>query len=193
MAQTTITREEASGWRAGAGLRSLLLLLVLPAMIFTGVFVYALHERGLSVGPSSQGALVWSNGGVIFANTDEIASWIKQHGGDFATFKRNHPAAVDLVSGKKTARPGSEAGSAGARAGDAVAIAGVDSSSSPTHRIGLIVLGMVAALLLILALSPKVLLFRLRVAHPANANEARLAVGAAATAVTAGLAVALLV
>jgi hypothetical protein len=157
--------------RAGPGaIRRLLLLLVLPAAIFTGVFVYTLHERESTAEASQNGALVWSDGGVIFASTDEIAAWIRQHGGDFQTFKRNHPAAVKLV---KAQGPG-----------------GSTASSASTPRIAPVVLGVVAALLLILTFMPAPLLRRLRRLRGPNL---RLATGAAAVAIAAALALALTV
>lgn len=154
------------------GIRRLLLVLLLPAAIFTGVFVYTLHERESTADASQNGTLVWSAGGVIFANTDEIAAWIRQHGSDFETFKRNHPAAVKLVS--------SQTGGKGASA--------APSASRP--RIGPIVLGVVAALLLIVALTPAPLLRRLRLF---GAVTGRLAIGAAAAAIAAALALGLAV
>jgi hypothetical protein len=46
-------------------------------------------------GPGSNGNLNWSNG--IFANRAELRAWLNAHGKSYATWAKQHPAALRLI------------------------------------------------------------------------------------------------
>ena len=173
--------------------KSLLALLLLPALLFTCVLAYAKYEtvRTTAPPPGQPGALVWSDGGVIFANTNEIAAWVRLHGSNFQSFKRNHPAAVQLVKSRpkttQTVEPQVKL------AADEPAPAVVASSSSRDWT-GLAALGGAATLLLLLSLMPVGTLQRLRLVRGDSdtATDLRMITVSGAAAIFAGLALALL-
>ena len=188
----------------GALLVGFVLLLVLPAVLFAAVFVYTKYEhaRTSPPPPGQHGALVWSDGQVIFANTNEVAAWVKQHGGNFHAFKRNHPAAVKLVTRRHVARTHTKLAAGTKQTAPAKpkpvttsnrqAVAAVPSSGGGTTvRTGDIALGVLAALLLILAFLPTAVLWQVRVFRTERIPELRLMFGSGSLAIAAGLAFAL--
>ena len=76
----------------------LYLPLALPFAILAAVAVYGVVEPPSSDGPpapGSPGSLVWGNG--IFANRVELKAWFALHGGSYAAWAKQHPAALRLV------------------------------------------------------------------------------------------------
>lgn len=187
---------------AGALLRGFLLVLVVPTLIFAGVFAYARYEH-LSLtaqAPGQPGALVWADGNVIFANKNEIAAWERLHGGNFQAFKKNHPAAVQLVSRPKVARTQTKVAAGKKTPAPARAPKGAE-AASPTpgangggtsNRTTIYGLGGAALILLLLACAPIAFLWRLPVLGLLRAPELRLLFGGAGAAIAAGLGVSLL-
>lgn len=49
-------------------------------------------------GPGTSGALYWSNG--TFANRAELKAWLNAHGKSYATWAKQHPAALKLIPEK---------------------------------------------------------------------------------------------
>jgi hypothetical protein len=125
---------------------------------------------------------------VIFANTAEIAAWIRQHGGDFETFRRNHPAAVRLLNRPQTT-PAHRTRPARSSASVTPPRTAAAAGGSSTNGVALAVTASLAGLLLLLALAPMRLLARLRLPQPENRIELLFVRGAAA--VSAALVVAL--
>ncbi len=77
----------------------LFLPLALPFAILAAVAVYGVVRPPSSNGPpapGSPGSLVWGNG--IFANRVELKAWFALHGGSYAAWAKQHPAALRLVS-----------------------------------------------------------------------------------------------
>ncbi len=77
----------------------LFLPLALPFAILAAVAVYGVLRPSSSNGPpapGSPGSLVWGNG--IFANRVELKAWFALHGGSYAAWAKQHPAALRLVS-----------------------------------------------------------------------------------------------
>lgn len=182
-------------------MRGFVLLLLLPAAIFTSVLLWGKYEnsRTSPPPPGERGALVWSDGQVIFANTNEVAAWVKQHGGTFKAFKQNHPAALSLVTrhhvaktrtklaaGTKKAAP-VKVTPAAATNRQAVAATPATSDGGGV-RTSSVALGGLAALLIILAFLPTGLLWQIRLFRTERMPELRLVLGAASIAITAGLA-----
>jgi hypothetical protein len=76
----------------------LFLPLALPFAILAAVAVYGVVRPPSSNGPpapGSPGSLVWGNG--IFANRVELKAWFALHGGSYAAWAKQHPAALRLV------------------------------------------------------------------------------------------------
>ncbi len=76
----------------------LFLPLALPFAILAAVAVYGVVRPPSSDGPpapGSPGSLVWGNG--IFANRVELKAWFALHGGSYAAWAKQHPAALRLV------------------------------------------------------------------------------------------------
>ena len=169
-------------------------MLLLPAAIFSAVVLYNRYDSvsATASGPGQRGELVWAGGTVIFANTNEIAAWMRQHGSSFQEFKRKHPDALRLLTQPKTPTTATKVA---ASSGTPKAVESPSSGSSgglAHDRVGLAALGVLAALLLLMALAPASLLIRLRLPRVESTSELRIVSAAAAAAIGAGLAVALL-
>lgn len=170
--------------------KSLLALLLLPALLFTCVVAYTRYEttRTTAPPPGQPGALVWNDGGVIFSNTNEIAAWVRLHGSNFQAFKRNHPAAVQLVK----SRPKTQTVEPQVKLAANEPAPAVVASSSSRDWTGLAALGGAATLLLLLSLMPIGTLQRLHLARGDTATDLRMITISGAAAIFAGLALALL-
>jgi hypothetical protein len=75
----------------------LFLPLALPFVILAAVAVYGVVGSSSNGPPSpgTPGSLVWGNG--IFANRVELRAWFALHGGNYAAWAKQHPAALRLV------------------------------------------------------------------------------------------------
>jgi len=184
--------------RGVSPVRAFVLLLALPAAIFTAIVVYA-HETQPNVtpvAPGHHGALVWADGKVIFAETREVSAWLRQHGGKFPVFKKRHPAATRLVTPLKR-RPAAKraplapvrhvpvARTRTHRHPTAVAIANPAKRSlwSP------ILLAVAALLLLSFAFTPPAAFARFGFFRLTRGQTVRVAAATAGAAILAGIAV----
>jgi len=181
--------------------RGLILVLIVPALVFAGVYAWGKHENfsASAKAPGAQGALVWSDGKVIFANRQEVAAWLREHGGSFEGFLKNHPAAVQLVS-TPNATPTQTKLAAGRKTKLATgrttkptthieAVANVPNEGGSSNRTSAYALGGVALLFLLLACAPVAVLWRVPLLR---VPELRLLFGGAGAAIGAGLLVTLL-
>jgi hypothetical protein len=86
-------------------IRTFVLLLVLPVAIFAALVSYGHFARTTAspAAPGAPGELVWGNGTVIFSSKEQVAAWLRLHGGTLRTFLKQHPAAVGLLT--KRPRP----------------------------------------------------------------------------------------
>lgn len=178
--------------------RALVLLLALPAAIFTAIVVYA-HQTQPNVtpvAPGHHGALVWADGKVIFAEKREVAAWLRQHGGKFPVFKKRHPAATRLVTPLKRRAAAKHASAARVKpkpvvrkraqtAPKAVTIVNPAKRSlwSP------ILLAVAAALLFSFAITPSAVFGRLGFSRLTRDQGFRFAAATAAAAILAGTAI----
>lgn len=78
--------------------------LALPFAVLAAVAVFAAltpYHGTPGPAPGEPGALVWGDG--IFANKVELRAWMRLHGGSYAQWSRQHPAAFRLVTRRASA------------------------------------------------------------------------------------------
>ncbi|MGZ4335268.1 MAG: hypothetical protein ACXVRJ_13495 [Gaiellaceae bacterium] len=175
--------------------KALAVLLVLPAVLFAAVLLYARYEttRTTAPPPGHHGALVWDDGGVIFANTNEVAAWVRFHGSSFQSFKRNHPAALQLVKGMPSSTSHVKLAAGKSTPTKTAAPVATVVTTSSRNWIGLSILGTAGVLLLLLSLAPIRVLAELRLTRGDGVGDLRMITFAASAAIFAGLAFVLLI
>jgi hypothetical protein len=80
--------------------KAVLALLTIPAAILAAVLTYALVSSPTltPMPPGERGALVWDDGRVIFSDKHQVEAWLRLHGGSVVAFRKQHPAAIRLLS-----------------------------------------------------------------------------------------------